>query len=1410
MIRKIRKHFLKLFIAWVVLTTAMVFFALRSEYVADKAHHYLLNFLEERLQSKVEMRRPEIGWIRGSWYIKDVSIRPNYGKEKTAIVAAKSVRISFFPWFNVLKREIGISFIQLEEPSVYLRIEKGKIANLPSLDFLKGPKGFFRFALREVRISKGIMAVSYPERPMEITFSDIDMKVRPDVDKKQYGFILANSSADIKVKEFTQKIISMKGDFRVTPDNLTIIKSTFHLPEGNVSAEGLYLKFATAEWVTKLSSELSLDAVRSAAIGQWPAVSEKVKDLKGNVNLSAVINGNRDGFDVKGEAKAEEIELDGLKINDTSTDFSTKGQWNSLKESSFGIDFRSKMPVELVNRYVEKSPRLKGTADIRVMCSVSAGQWGEAEKIKFKGDVTSPRLEVAGMPVNKVLARFNADSEAARIEELAADMLGGRLKGTFGLDLKGDKKFGGSVAITGMELSDLVKLRPLTTEKRILATGKVSGDIDIAGAFEPELIFVATPSLQVEGLTVSYGGASSPKIKTTLNQNIGSLTPSAPMKILNIIPIPTSSIPGGKGEITMINARISYDGKVTRFESLGIETPASTVSASGDLVGGRLSLSLDLKSTDLREFGGYVSGTGIVKGKVTGPISGPAVEGSLILSNLSWGKYQADTFSGYIRFKEMVLTTTGLKVARGGSSVSFQGEVSLKEETPRLDAIIELKKGRLEEIASFAGIDARSTGEVSARGKVKGGLRSLDGDIDIKAAKMSIVGEDIDTINVKGRLQGGRLFIDKAEALRDGERVTVDGEISPEGDASLRISSTPLSIENLSALKKAGIPLEGSLLLRGEVSGNIKNPFFKGMASLKDFRYKNIDIGGGNLSLSFSGMRLTAAGSAFGSEITGNLLFQGNKPFHINLSTTDLSINPYLKGIDKLEGVTGSVSGTLDAEGELSNLKGSSAKGSLSKLQLVRDPFFVKNTKDIEIELRDGRIIFRTFQLSGKGTELDTSGWIGINGETSLLVNGRLDLYLLQIFTRIIDKGEGAADIRLAISGSPPRIEGKVIVNDGVIGFKGFEPLFTGISAAMTMSGDSLILETLTGRVGDGNIKGDGSIKMAGLGLKRTDISFDLSGIHLPYPKWVPSEVEGNLRLTGDYPSLLLSGDINVLNARYSEKIDWKTFLPSFRRRLQEPAAFKEGEGVLRLDINFRADRNLIFENNAGRGELKGEVRLKGDTSRFGIVGEVEVISGKVFYKEHEFTITSGIIEFPDPKKVEPVFDFIAEGKVRDNVEGKDYDIQIMVQGNINDFKVTMISSPFLAELDIASLISLGVTSKSLQETGGGAPAYGAASFLTREVEDKFKDYIGFERFHIDPYYSKVTGSTEPKLTVGKELTEDTAVIYSRGLSGTGEQEVQMEYKLYRNFSLIGGWSSFGASGEGNMGADMKFRFEFR
>jgi autotransporter translocation and assembly factor TamB len=1380
LIRKIRKHFLKLFFAAILLTVTLLFFFLRSDFVADRVYNYTLAYLEDSLQSRIGMGRPEFNWLRGIFYIKDISIRPDFDKKE--FVTAKGVRISFLPWWNILKMEIGIRSIQIEEPTVYLRVEKGNISNLPSFDFLKGKKGFFRFNLREAAISKGNMVLSYPELPAEVALSGIEMKIRPDIDKGNFGFLLANSEADIMVKEFNHKILSLKGDFSISRESLTIINTTFLLPEGHLSLEGLYLDFANSRWETRASSELNLAALQETIRGQYPkghkgsGVSKAIKDylekvsINGMTTLSTTMKWDKRSFEVKGMAKAGEIELDGFNIRETTSVFSSKGRWVSLKESPFDIELSSKIPVELVNRYVEKSSRLKGTADIHMKCSVAGGPWGVAEKLKMDGDVTSPRIEVAGMPVNKVSAKLHADLDSVRIEDMTAELLGGSLKGALDFALKEDKRFSGQVTIKDMELNELGKLRPLNNAPRAVLAGGVSGDMTVTGSISPELAVDGSSTMKVRDLDIASGGSFSTKI------------PSASLK-----------------------TRISYTGGVTEIKSLEIETPSSAASVSGEISDGNLSLDLYINSSDLNELTGHVvRGSGKVKARVAGDIHTPSVYGNLSLSQATWNGYNADTVSGNVGFKEQTLTSTGLLLRHGSSEMFLKGELSLEKESPWLNAVVEMKKGRLEDISSMTGIDLLVKGNVSLTGRVKGEIRSLDGDIGIEGSAMTVGGEDIETFSLAGRLEKGRLLLQKAEISKDKDKVAINGTIDSQGEMHLTLSSSPLVLGNLAFVKRSKIPVDGTLELKGDVSGNMRNPSFHGWGVFNDAGYRNINLGGGTLELSVSDRMLNVSGPLFGVEVAGEMMLQGSNPFHLAFAAKDLSLTPYFKRNASLEGLTGVLSGTLKAEGELSSLNEASAKGYLSKLQVERGPFLLENGKDIEVELRNGKIIFNSFHLSGKGTELHTSGWIGMDGETNLLINGNLDLYLLQIFTKAIEKGEGIADIKLTISGKPAKIEGTLVVRDGVIVFKGFDHVFRDISGAAVLNGETLTVETLTGRIGEGRFKGSGVIEMTGVALKRTDLLFDVSGLRLAYPRWLPGEVEGNLRLTGDYPLLLLSGDVNVVKARYSERVDWATLLPSFKQRFKEPGTIKEEGGALRFDINFNADRNLIFENNVGKGELKGAIRLKGDTRRIGIVGNVEMMTGKVFYKEHEFKIVSGIIEFPDPKKIEAVLDFTAEGKVRD------YTIQILVQGNINDLKVIMTSSPPLSELDIASLLSVGLTSKEFVATGVGAPAYEAASILSREVEGRYKDYIGFDRFHIDPYYSKATGTTEPKLTVGKDISDDVLVIYSRSLSGTGEQEAQVEYKLYRNLSLLGGWSSFGASQSGDLGADIKYRFEFR
>lgn len=1378
MISKFRKHFLKLFIGTVVSTAALLFFALRSEYVADRAHHYLVAYLEDSFKSRIEMGRPEIAWLRGSWYIKDVSIRPNFGKESRELLKAKSVRISFFSWWNVFKREIAITSVQIEDPVIYLRVEKNGIANLPSFDFLKGSGGLFRFTLREIRIFNGRLEVYYPDTPVETTFSNIDMRIRPDVYGKKVAFSLMNSSVALKIKDFTQMINSLRSEFSLTPEFFKIKSAELSSPEGKAFVDGFSLNFSAGKWDTKVTSTVNLASLKEIMMAQIAGISETFNRnlnktvIEGNADISASLQGDKKGFEVKGEAKAGQTQLDGSVIRDTFFTFSARGKWNLMKETALDVDLRSKIPVELVRHYFDNVPQMKGVADLHLRFSLAGGPWSETgQKLKIDGDILSPRIETAGISAANVSARFNVDQERVNVTDAVLEMFSGSLKGNIGLDLKGSKGFKGNIIVKDMELNELAGQWAILLEK-IPGTdisGKLSGNIELAGALLPELNVNVNSNLKAHMLSISNGESVS------------------------------INFPGASAD-----ARFSYKGGVVRLRSVSIETPASLLSFTGDISGREVSMDFMVNSSNMNELVRQINASGSIKGRLSGDIGRPSAVAALALKKISWDRFRAESISGNVSFRDYTISSTGVSARYGNTEISTAGNISFAGEVPMLDARFESASARLEEVLSMAGIETQAGGDISLNARVKGVPKALDGEVIIKGSRLLIMGEDIDTVDVDGKLEKGRLVLQRGEILRDGDRLSFSGGTTPEGDLNVAVSSSPFSIKNLPFVKTGRMQLKGTVGLEGRITGSFRNPAFRGKSVFNGVEYRQLNLGNGYLDLIVQNDTLTASGMVFGFDVDGDMLLRGKIPFNIDVKVKDAPMAPYFKGSDKLEGLAGNLTGEIEAHGELANLKDVWAKLSVSALQLTREPFLLKNTRNIELELKNGRMSVNSFQLSGKGTELNASGWVWTDGETSLLITGSVDLYILQLFTKVIEKGAGVAEVKLTINGKPPRMEGEIFVKEGVIGIKRFDPVFRDITGEITLKGETLIVESMGGRIGEGSFKGGGTIVMDGLALKRTDISLDVSGLYLAYPRWLPSEVQGSLRLSGEYPSVLISGDMNVVKARYSEKVDWATFMPSFRQRLKEPETEKEKIGNISMDINFKADRNLIFDNNVGKGELKGLVKLKLDSGRFGILGQVEVLSGKVFYKEHEFKITSGVIEFPDPKKMEAVFDFTAEGKVRD------YVIQILVQGNTKDFKVTMTSSPALSELDIASLLSLGLTSKEFQEGGGVAPAYGAASLLSREVESRFKDYMGFNRFHIDPYYSKITGTTEPKLTVGKDISDDVMVIYSRGLTGTGEQEVQMEYKLNRNFSVLSGWSSFGQSQSGDMGADIKYRYEFR
>jgi len=90
-------------------------------------------------------------------------------------------------------------------------------------------------------------------------------------------------------------------------------------------------------------------------------------------------------------------------------------------------------------------------------------------------------------------------------------------------------------------------------------------------------------------------------------------------------------------------------------------------------------------------------------------------------------------------------------------------------------------------------------------------------------------------------------------------------------------------------------------------------------------------------------------------------------------------------------------------------------------------------------------------------------------------------------------------------------------------------------------------------------------------------------------------------------------------------------------------------------------------------------------------------------------------------------------------------------------------------------------------------------------MEERLTLFTGLDRFQIDPYLSRTTGSVTSRLTVSKKLMDDKLYLtYASTLDAASENEVKLEYLFGENISVIGGQDY-----TGSVGGDIKFRFRF-
>ena len=392
-----------------------------------------------------------------------------------------------------------------------------------------------------------------------------------------------------------------------------------------------------------------------------------------------------------------------------------------------------------------------------------------------------------------------------------------------------------------------------------------------------------------------------------------------------------------------------------------------------------------------------------------------------------------------------------------------------------------------------------------------------------------------------------------------------------------------------------------------------------------------------------------------------------------------------------------------------------------------------------------------------------------------------------------------------------PSIVGTGHLEGGTLSFIGYNQIFEGIRADAVISREKIVFEHFEGKSGGGYIDGWGEVPLKMDAGQRLYFSVDFLDMRYPYPEDFRPVVQGHVELIGPVEGLLVTGDVEVQSARYTRVLYPEKALLDFSRRLSDVVARREkSEFRVKLDINVVADRTIRIKNNLADLKAGGEFQVEGDTRKVIVLGTFDVYEGYVDLYGSRYDVKRATVDFQDPRRINPRLDARAETK-----KGN-YNIAVLVSGTFEKPEVDFTSDPPLSRTDIVSLLAFGVTTQASSRagagtsSGGGSAAAIAIGSTVGGVNEKIRSAVGLDTFAIEPAYSSTTKTFEPKFIVGKSFGDRASVSMATSVGTSADGTATAEYKLREHIFLQGTWQSASTTQEGDLGADLKFRYRYR
>lgn len=798
---------------------------------------------------------------------------------------------------------------------------------------------------------------------------------------------------------------------------------------------------------------------------------------------------------------------------------------------------------------------------------------------------------------------------------------------------------------------------------------------------------------------------------------------------------------------------------------------------------------------------------------ISGHAARPAVDAEITAHGPGFMDVAVDRIEAKAEFSQGRLELSRMQVESLSSRVEITGRIQLldpgtflPEPDPALDLSLRTNETQISDfVPQISGL-----AQVSA--DIRGSLKNPEGRITAAARDIQTPVQDLHAIELQSEIRGRQINIAPLEIFVTPEQsLQARARISMNRKYELQIGSDAIDLAALNLL--SDMDIQGKVQISAQGAGTLDAPGMDARISLSALTAEGRKIPDMEISAGLADTKASV-----------NI----SEPFAVNgtyaLSTRDFSAQAQFSGtrlapffrLAGMDGFSGAVTGSLRAEGNAADIENARADLNLSDIELVFHEKQILSATDLTASFENRQITLPENRIS-----LFQEGFLTIRGTGGLDRNMRISaqgVLPAKVATQLypeFEAPEGQALLSAEISGSiaDPEIFAEINLQDAGFAISQTAQRVHSLNGRIRLTQKALTVSGLSGRINQGEFSVNATADLDNYTPVSTNMDIRARALPVEVPDTLDLRLNADLNFSGTPNQTALTGDIVLLEGNYYRDFNLSLLHAAGelgKRRRQSPVRSRMPDmdapfvKNLSFDVSLGHRNPFMVDNNVALLTVRPQLALGGTLKNPVLTGRAEVTQGTVSYRNTEFDVQKGVIDFVDPYRIEPEVDIRAEAEVRQWI------IVLTITGTPENLDFALSSTPPEEDEDIISLLATGRTTREIGSGSGGAtaPEQMLARLVTGPLESRLRRGTGLDIVEVE-YRRNATEAEESEqmqVTLGKELSRRLTVKYGvERKSGELVQQSTGIYKLLENLSV----NAFQDT-EGDFGGEMRYRLEFR